>query len=170
MNRDDLENLSDHVLDTYGKHIEEAAEMFEHKPELLAGIMIRESRGGLALKNGLGDGGHGHGLMQIDDRSFPEFCAVGKWADPRENIQFAAHVLAEKRRSIRQLAAAADIAVGDVERASIAAYNCGAGRVIRALADGRDVDFYTTGKDYSQAVLEYAAVYKEVADGHESKG
>ena len=39
-------------------------------------------------------------------------------------------------------------------RAALASYNSGPGNVLRALEDGRDVDFYTAGRDYSSDVLD----------------
>ena len=49
---------------------------------VLMAIDSRESRFGVLLdEDGLGDGGHGHGEMQIDDRSHKAFCASGRWRD-----------------------------------------------------------------------------------------
>jgi hypothetical protein len=42
-------------------------------PEILMAIASRETN----MRNIIGDGGHGYGIMQIDDRSFPEWCNSG---------------------------------------------------------------------------------------------
>ncbi len=140
--------------------IETAAGRFGHRPEVIAGILLRESRGGEILDaDGLGDGGHGHGLMQIDDRSFPVFCQGDRWRDPAVNVDFGATVLHMKRSF---LAARCQLAGEDLERASIAAYNCGEGRVLQSVLQGEDVDTHTTGHDYSKAVVEYAGAYAEI--------
>jgi len=86
----------------------------------LAGILARESDGGWArafihptpqppfvvseavlkewLANGTGDGGHGHGLMQIDDRSFGPWLSSRNWRDGLTNIRKGAEVLRDKIR------------------------------------------------------------------------
>lgn len=119
----------------------------------LAAICDRESVGGLILRPrgpaGLGDNGHGHGLMQIDDRSFPEFCASEDWKDPLKNIFFGAGVLYDKWKEVRDT------------QGGIAAYNCGAWNVKKAKERGFDVDHYTTHHDYSKDVMERAARFRE---------
>lgn len=90
----------------------------------LAAICDRESLGGDALTPegpaGNGDHGHGHGLMQIDDRSHGGFLAarfwdgVRAWQDPTFNVLFAARLL---RFNLN--------ATDDDLPLSIAAYNCG---------------------------------------------
>jgi hypothetical protein len=90
----------------------------------MAAIIDRESLGGDALKpkgpGGYGDGGHGHGLGQIDDRSHGGFLharfwdGARLWQDPTFNILFAARLL---RANLS--------ATGGDMPLSIAAYNCG---------------------------------------------
>ncbi|KAM9817565.1 lysozyme g-like [Neosynchiropus ocellatus] len=46
------------------------------------------------------------------------------------------------------------------QRAALAAYNQGPGNVRRAVDEGRDVDHYTTGQDYSNDVLARAQYYR----------
>ncbi len=89
-----------HIRNAYGTLIQASAARHGHRPEVVAGIMMRETEGGLSRwcdPQGpacLGDNGHGHGLMQIDDRSFPEYCAGPEWQDPVSNIDFGCRVLA----------------------------------------------------------------------------
>ncbi len=137
-----------------------SAARFNHRPEVIAGILMRESRGGEILdEDGLGDGGHGHGLMQIDDRSFSAFCNGERWREPEANVEFGSSVLYMKRSF---LASRCDLEGADLERAAIAAYNCGEGRVLQSVLEGEIVDTHTSGHDYSKAVLEYAEAYAEL--------
>jgi hypothetical protein len=71
---------------------------------VLSAIMDRESGGGRYLipvgPAGVGDHGHGRGLMQIDDRDRPPFpgraafVRGASWMDPAKNILFGARILA----------------------------------------------------------------------------
>jgi soluble lytic murein transglycosylase-like protein len=129
-----------------------AAEKCRLAPELIAAVMDRESLGGMALTprgpKGKGDNSHGHGLMQIDDRAFPDFCAdPDKWQDPQLNILFGAELLAKL-----MLRFADDVAC------AIAAYNAGAYKVGRLviLHEGPSItqlDGLTTGRNYVSDTL-----------------
>ena len=94
----DIECLT-FIRKQYGSLLHLCALAWGHRTEVLAGIMCRETRGGTSPlldvqgPAGRGDGGHGHGLMQIDDRSFPDFCRSVQWSDARLNIDFGARVL-----------------------------------------------------------------------------
>lgn len=71
-------------------------------PVLIAALMKVESDYGLTLSpsgpTGTGDGGHGRGLMQIDDRTHGAFLrelmpdGSPKWKNADENIKYAAKV------------------------------------------------------------------------------
>lgn len=129
---------------------------FRVPAEIVGAVCWRESRGGALLippgASGTGDGGHGHGLMQIDDRYHAAFLAqtdgFGKllWQKPADNIGYGAGVLADK------LAAFPDSLEG-----GIAAYNASAERVALALKNGRHPDAVTTRNDYVAEVLGEAA-------------
>ncbi len=159
---DDRETLV-FIADTYGTMILRATTVWGGRPEIIAGIMMRETRGGLSSlldkegPEGRGDGGHGHGLMQIDDRSFPHFCAGEEWKDPQENIKFGAYVLHMKYTffSLKKIY----LPGFDLELLSIAAYNAGEGRVYNAVRNGDAPDAVTTHYDYSQTVLYYSHIY-----------
>jgi peptidoglycan hydrolase-like protein with peptidoglycan-binding domain len=90
------------------------------------------------LQNIRGDGGHGRGVWQRDDRS---------WNIPG-NYDNDVHLQAED---------AATLLTGNIRAlgraGGIAAYNCGAGNVRKALSRGKGVDAYTAGGDYSADVL-----------------
>ncbi len=154
------------IRDRYGALIQASAARHNHRPEVVAGIMMRETEGGLSKwcnRPGpacRGDDGHGHGLMQIDDRSFPEYCAGSEWQDPASNIDFGCRVLADKRSYLQSHLPGGS----ELERASVAAYNCGERNVWQVVECGEDLDARTTGHDYSRSVLAFAAQYRELSD------
>ena len=132
-------------------------------PEIIAGILSRESRFGLILDADLkGDGGHGHGLMQIDDRSFGDWLAANDWTDPATNIEEGVKILTGKYNYLAGQGLLDNLSEADAQRASVAAYNCGEGNVAKMLRSGQDVDTRTAGGDYSADVLDRTAQFKEV--------
>jgi len=132
----------------------EAASQFSFPVALLLAIASRESN----IQNILGDGGHGRGIMQIDDRSFPDFANSGRWRDPRLNILMGARVLSGKQRFLSQRGVEGDL----LRRGSVAAYNSGEGNVLRAIRRGLSVDAFTAHQNYSADVLGRAAVFSEL--------
>jgi hypothetical protein len=157
-------------------------------PFLIYALGQRESRWGAALdKNMTGDGGHGRGIMQIDDRSFAAWLAANPWQDPLTNVRKGANVLAaklaffSKASPVPGLTDGKTVIVGSssastrgvkpgnypdprplygsrLVEAGIAAYNTGEGNVLRSLATGVDVDRTTAGGDY------YADVWDKMMD------
>lgn len=124
------------------------ASAHEHGLEstLVFGVMQIESGG----RNIIGDGGHGRGLMQIDDRSHAQWLAAhSSGLDPESNIDYGCAIL---RADI-------DYFKGDV-RAGVAAYNCGPGNAAAGQRESGNPDKYTTGGNYSTRVLEQAAQFK----------
>lgn len=127
--------------------------------ELIAAHCWRESRGGLALvpkgPTGKGDNGHGHGLMQIDDRHHAEFIGrvdengVPLWTKPAENIGYAT----------RAVIVPALEAFPESLPAAIAAYNASRERVQMALKRGDHPDTVTTHHDYVGEVLTNAQAW-----------
>lgn len=155
----------------YGAFIEAAAKLHRHRPEVLAGIMQRESEGGLSPfldmqgPAGRGDGGNGLGLMQIDRRFWKDFDLSGQWRDPSRNIHFGAWVLAQKRSYLARKTLGMGLTDDDLERAAIAAYNCGEGNVMKAIREvGLDFDYYTAHHNYSAEVLRLAEIYRAAGD------
>lgn len=156
----------------YTAFIEEACRHYYFlQPAILCGIGSRESHWGLALKppgpGGRGDfsrrrprgqrrdaippdgAGYGRGLMQID-YDWHEFARTGRWYSARDNILYACTVLEDARHFFQKR-----INLNDdlLLRATLAAYNAGATATLRAIEAGNDVDSRTTGRDYSQDVL-----------------
>ncbi len=90
--------------------------------------------------------------MQIDFDSHP-FARSGPWRDAAANIHYGASVLAGAVEFLRDRPG---LTGNRLLRAAVAAYNSGAGNVLRALAAGLDVDYYTAGRNYSSDVLDRA--------------
>lgn len=130
------------------------------KPSILAAIGSRESGWGLFLdSNDSGDGGHGRGIMQIDDRYHQDFINSKNWRDPGVNIQYAVNnVLAEY---YSYLSKNTSLTGFDLLRGAIASYNAGPGNVVDAVNAGLDVDAYTTGEDYSWDVIQRAGWFQD---------
>ena len=112
---------------------------------LLAAICDRESRGGEALRppgpGGRGDAGHGHGLFQIDDRTWGTWLATHEWWLPEVNADKGASILATSLREFGRL------------QEAVAAYNCGPEKVrrlhiMRPQPTLAELDVLTTGRDY----------------------
>jgi hypothetical protein len=78
----------------YGPQIVAAAASHGLDPKLLAAVAAQETGGpgSDSGRNIVGDGGHGHGLFQIDDRSWG-FAATPAAMDPAKNADMAASIL-----------------------------------------------------------------------------
>jgi hypothetical protein len=99
----------------YGPQIEAAASAHHLDPRLLAAVAAQET-GGPGQNSGnniVGDGGHGHGVFQIDDRSWP-FASTQAAMDPAKNADVAAGILEDNLQRYG----------GDVH-AALSAYNTG---------------------------------------------
>ena len=139
-------------LERWRPELESAAAQTGLATELIAAVMDRESLGGLALvpqgPEGTGDHGHGRGLMQIDDRAFPDFCSEpSQWQVAERNVAFGARILARNLRAFD----------GDIPCA-VAAYNAGVYRVQRLLLmhpkpSIEELDLLTTNHNYVSDVL-----------------
>lgn len=128
---------------------------------VILGIGSRESRWGLALTPrgpaGTGDHGNGHGLLQVDIRYHPAHIASGDWKDPVKHLAYGITYLRNcmdtftKRTGMTGLTAL---------QGAVAGYNCGAGNSSRAWSAGLDIDYYTTGRDYSRNVFSRAGWFQ----------
>ena len=99
----------------FAPQIAQAAERNGVDPTLLAAVAAQET-GGPGRNGGanvVGDGGHGHGLFQIDDRWHSFACSPAA-ADPAKNAAYAAGMLAGLLRRY-----------GGNVRAALSAYNAG---------------------------------------------
>jgi len=150
-------------------HFHEAANDYDFPIATLLALGSRETN----LKNIVGDGGHGYGIMQIDDRSFPDWCHSGTWQDARADILKGALVLDAKRQQIRagqgkllniggeSFTGKPDLTQDEVLRTTLAAYNSGLWAYY-SLTKSNDPDARTTGRDYSADTLARAAVFAQL--------
>jgi soluble lytic murein transglycosylase-like protein len=135
---------------------EEAAQAFNFPVALLMAIASRETN----IRNITGDGGHGRGIMQIDDRSFPDFANSSHSKDPRRNILKGGEILNGKRKFLSNKGVSGDLLV----RGSVAAYNGGEGRVLKAIRNQHNVDSVTAHGNYSSDVLGRSQIFTELLD------
>lgn len=149
----------------YQTLIVEAAEDFDIQPSVIGGVGSRESLWGIILSPpgpaGTGDGGHGRGLMQIDDGAH-DFARTGNWKDPRSNIRYGCDLLADNRAVLKR----EGLTGRQLLKATLASYNAGLGAVLRALDREIDVDSVTTGDDYGKDVLDRAGWFQKFAEWH----
>jgi hypothetical protein len=132
-------------------------------PALVLAMGSRETN----LENIVGDGGHGRGWLQIDDRFFATWlsrhagCRSGTWrprfasALPGGRVPTLTHSTLQAIEILHgnvAFAASRKVPPGERMRFAIAAYNAGAGNAIHALSAG-DVDAKTAHGDYSADVL-----------------
>jgi hypothetical protein len=124
----------------------------------LVAICDRETCG----QNILGDGGHGHGGMQIDDRFHkPWLQANANGLDPASNILKGCEIYVDGLVYFRRLNAQKGLGLSEAEirMAALAAYNGGVGAVAKQLLIGRrSGDLATSGKDYSSNTFEVRRV------------
>jgi soluble lytic murein transglycosylase-like protein len=93
--------------------------------------------------------------MQIDFDA-QEFARTRPWQDPEQNI------LADAKYSSYQdlIQMKANLAGQTLLQAAVASYNSGPGNLLRTIQDGRDVDFFTPGRNYSRDVLNRAGWFQ----------
>lgn len=146
----------------YEDIVKKVAAKYGIPASVLGGLGSRESHWGLALTppgpGGTGDGGHGRGLLQIDDRWHIPFIESGKWADGKENIIYGGAVL---KNCMDYFTKKANWPMGfNLIKAGVAGYNCGPRRAWDGYQMGQGVDYYTTGRNYSKDVLERAGWFQ----------
>jgi Putative peptidoglycan binding domain len=163
----------------YGALIEAAAAEAGLLSAVVAGLGSRQSRWGLALKprgpagtvdlaprpfvrpwrdtplppDGLG---FGRGLLRIDYDA-QEFARTEDWQDPAANLHHGCRILSDARALLRRRTVLHGRAL---LRGALAAYNCGTDNVLHAIRQGLDLDFYTSGRDYSRDVLNRAGFFQ----------
>ena len=118
----------------YGAEILSAAKAHGLDPRLLAGVAAQETGGPGATSgnNIVGDSGHGHGVFQIDDRTYA-FARTPAAMDPQQNANMAARILSDNLQRYG----------GDV-RSALSAYNAGsptATGTATTWADGRTLGY-----------------------------
>lgn len=109
-------------------------------PFMLFAVGSRETN----LTNEVGDGGHGHGVWQLDDRSHT--IPPGFDADVRQQCEVAGGMLAGLL-----------LHFGGNQAAALAAYNAGTGTVESNIASGLSIDSGTANGNYSADTLDRMA-------------
>lgn len=112
---------------------------------LLLAVGWRETR----LENIMGD------FSQRAGESSPRFHGFGVWQRDSGTFDVDKSYLKSVRKQANDAASllADNFRILDDWRAAVAAYNCGPGRVQQAIAEGKSVDVFTTGGDYSADVM-----------------
>lgn len=105
---------------------------------------------------------HGYGLTQIDIASFPDFVKSGAWKIPLKCYAKSLQILEAKKNYI--LSKYPGLEPESLKHATLSAYNCGEGNVVKALAKGLDSDSYTTGHNYASAVEEFSENYSNLVE------
>jgi hypothetical protein len=118
----------------YAPEIASAATKYGVDPTLLAAVAAQETGGPGANggRNEVGDGGHGRGLFQIDDR-WHDFAKSVAAMDPAQNADYAAGMLSGLLRRY-----------GGNVRQALSAYNAGsptAEGTSTTWADGQTLDY-----------------------------
>lgn len=122
---------------------------FNIPASLLMAIASRETEFNPYFISHPGDEGHGHGLMQIDNRSYPEFCSSEGWKDPHENIMKGAEVFAEKYKGALREVGDRLGCNSDLIYIATSAYNCGVEAAVRNYLNHNNPDLTTTNHNYA---------------------
>jgi hypothetical protein len=124
----------------FAPQIAAAAQRYQLDPTLLAAVAAQET-GGPGSNSGanvVGDGGHGHGIFQIDDR-YHAFAATPAAMDPAQNADYAAGMLSGLLQKYG----------GDVH-AALSAYNAGS-----PAATGATTNWGGVMLGYADSVMEH---------------
>lgn len=118
----------------FAPQITQAAARYGLDPRLLAAVAAQETGGpgSNSGRNIVGDGGHGHGIFQIDDR-FHAFAKTAASMNPQANADYAAHMISGLLKRYG----------GDVHKA-LSAYNAGspnARGTVTQWQDGRELGY-----------------------------
>ncbi len=107
----------------FAPQIAGAAEKYRLDPRLLAAVAAQETGGpgSNAGRNVVGDGGHGHGIFQIDDR-FHGFARTGAAMNPQANADYAARMISGL---LKQYGGDPSRPSGQALHKALSAYNAG---------------------------------------------
>ncbi|XP_062856261.1 lysozyme g-like [Trichomycterus rosablanca] len=131
-------------VDQYKSMITKVAKEKQIDPAIVAGIISRESRAGLLLKDGWGDNHNGFGLMQVDKNAHPDY--KKPW-NGEEHIRQGVDILISFIKQIQDKFPS--WSKENQLKGGIAAYNLGV-KNIKTL-EGMDVK--SSGDDYSSDVV-----------------
>ncbi len=131
---------------------------------LPAGILLAIASQETDMNDVVGDGGHGRGLFQIDDRSHQDFLArVGaSGAGKKPPIPKAADHAGSLLASNITFGAGKGVPQSRRLKFGLSAYNAGAGGALKGLQEHGDPDARTTGGDYGASVLARFAMFQSL--------
>jgi hypothetical protein len=151
-------------------------------PFLIVALGEHESGWGRYLdQNMCGDSGHGHGYLQIDDRSFGTWLAQNNWKNDYINIKFGIQLFKKDmtflstNQQVPGLVEGTTVIVhahaaqvrgcdpgtytdprplqdSDLLYDTVASYNTGIGNVLMSVAVGVDADITTANQNYAKTV------------------
>jgi hypothetical protein len=98
--------------------------------------------------------GWGCGLMQFDYEAHFEFCKSGQWKEPAIIFRAACGLLKQGRKSLQKLVPG--LTGAELDRATIASYNAGAGRVSKFLKEKKSLDDCTFHPGYVDKICRKA--------------
>ncbi len=147
---------------SFGSEIASAARANRIDPALLAAVAAQETGGpgSNSGRNITGDGGHGHGVFQIDDRCHA-FARTPAAADPARNANYAAGML---RGLIDRYG-------GDVHKA-LSAYNSGsptAPGTVTTWGDGSRLGYADSVLRHFEAIENQPAAQGALADAYAAR-
>jgi Putative peptidoglycan binding domain len=135
----------------------------ERACKLPDGLLLAIASQETDMNDVVGDGGHGRGLFQIDDRSHVTFLTKqgAGGAGGKPPIAAAARYAADLLRANNDFGVRNGVRAPDRTKFMLSAYNAGAGGAIAGYREG-DSDKRTTGGDYGRAVLRRYAIFQEL--------
>jgi hypothetical protein len=135
----------------------------ERAAKLPAALLLAIASQETDMNDVVGDGGHGRGLFQIDDRSHRAFLARNGAAGPagKPPVPAAARYAADLLRWNHDHGVRSGVREADRLKFMLSAYNAGAGGALTGYREG-DSDRRTTGGDYGKSVLARWAVFQSL--------
>ena len=137
----------------------------ERKRKLPAGLLIAIASRETNCVNKLGDGGHGRGVFQIDDRSHRVWidrnAGPGGLPEIPVSAAYAAAILASGLTAAKKLRLKGDAAI----KFGAAAYNAGEGGAAKALKEQGDADRGTAHGNYGDDVITRLHLIQAWLDG-----
>lgn len=142
----------------------------ERRAELPRGVLLAIASRETNMRNVVGDGGHGRGVFQIDDRSHSAWLrrqgAHGSGGIPP--VAAAADYAAALLRDNLAFGRSKGLAGDPLFKFALSAYNAGAGGAWRALQDRGDSDARTAHGNYGRDVLGRLRAVQAWLDGGEA--
>jgi Putative peptidoglycan binding domain/Transglycosylase SLT domain len=135
----------------------------EKESKLPPGLLLAIASQETDMNDVVGDGGHGRGLFQIDDRSHTTFLRQQGANRPggKPAVPAAAKYAAGLVRFNFDFGVKNGVPERDRLKFALSAYNAGAGGALEGFKAG-DSDRRTTGGDYGKAVLGRFAIYQSL--------